>query len=627
MFDASAKCRGGVSLNECLERGWNLIEVIPELLDRFRQNPMGITADIEKAFLQLSVNPKHRDFLRFYHPNGEIYRHKRVVFGVTSSPFLLGAVLGLHLSRMRSAYPDAVRLMERSFYVDNLITSVNTIDEYQALRNEATAVMMKGQMNLRCWVSNVDKDRPDDVTRVLGLVCHLDRDTLACTVSKIEQAVGHVFTKREMLAITNQDPIGFVCLVLLPPKLMLQEAWVQRLKWDEAVPDSLNSRFTKWVNQIDRLDEIEIPRWLGKKNDVQLHVFADASKDAYAACIFARSVYKDKVKVTLLRAKSRLAPKFATIPRLELMACLIAVRLYKSTTEALSLSPCDSLFWTDSTSVLWWIKEEGNWEVFVRNRVREIRQLSDPEKWYHIPGQHNPADIPSRGCNVMQLLSSRWWEGPDWLGKAESEWPVGTLLPLVVDRDPEEVVLAGIVASVSHPFDRLRECSNVRKIIRVIAWIFRYFTNRIPMFRKGEPRIADPFLRCQEIKRAERALWRYVQRQTFGDSSKEYPLMVNEDSEGLRRAQLSISLREDEKDFLFPIVLPGKDEMVSRLVEAVHRENCHVGFNILWALLRKRFWLVGARRVIKRVIKSCILVRRCRRGVDKPHRPYCRSKE
>lgn len=83
IFDASAK-----------EKGWNLIEDIPDMLDRFRRNSVGVTADIEKAFLQLEVNSDHRDFLRFFNPNGLEYRHRRVVFGVTSSPFLLGASFG-----------------------------------------------------------------------------------------------------------------------------------------------------------------------------------------------------------------------------------------------------------------------------------------------------------------------------------------------------------------------------------------------------------------------------------------------------------------------------------------------------------------------------------------------------
>ncbi|GFV94145.1 DUF1758 domain-containing protein [Trichonephila clavipes] len=94
VFDASASEKGKPSLNECLLKGTNLIELIPDILDRFRMYPIGISADIEKAFLMLSVAPKDRDFLRFFFPSSEgriVYRHCRVVFGVSSSPFLLNA--------------------------------------------------------------------------------------------------------------------------------------------------------------------------------------------------------------------------------------------------------------------------------------------------------------------------------------------------------------------------------------------------------------------------------------------------------------------------------------------------------------------------------------------------------
>ncbi|GFT12312.1 uncharacterized protein TNCV_4005671 [Trichonephila clavipes] len=49
-----------------LRNGVNLIELIPDILDRFRIYPVGIVAHIEKAFLMLSVAPKDRDYLRFF---------------------------------------------------------------------------------------------------------------------------------------------------------------------------------------------------------------------------------------------------------------------------------------------------------------------------------------------------------------------------------------------------------------------------------------------------------------------------------------------------------------------------------------------------------------------------------
>ncbi|GFV04826.1 putative RNA-directed DNA polymerase from transposon X-element [Trichonephila clavipes] len=96
VFDASARDKNQPSLNDCLKRDPNLIKLIPDIVNRFMLYPIGISSDIEKAFLRLSIIPEHRDYLRFFHPTvkkTKIYRHCRVVFGICSSPFQLSACI------------------------------------------------------------------------------------------------------------------------------------------------------------------------------------------------------------------------------------------------------------------------------------------------------------------------------------------------------------------------------------------------------------------------------------------------------------------------------------------------------------------------------------------------------
>jgi len=65
VFNASAKMKDSSSLNQCLETGPNLLELIPAMLHRFRERKIGVSADIAKAFLQISISQSDRDVLRF----------------------------------------------------------------------------------------------------------------------------------------------------------------------------------------------------------------------------------------------------------------------------------------------------------------------------------------------------------------------------------------------------------------------------------------------------------------------------------------------------------------------------------------------------------------------------------
>ena len=66
VYDASAKVQSTTpSLNDCLYAGPPLSSLIYDILLRFRVHKVAITGDIEKAFLNISVDPRDRDYLRF----------------------------------------------------------------------------------------------------------------------------------------------------------------------------------------------------------------------------------------------------------------------------------------------------------------------------------------------------------------------------------------------------------------------------------------------------------------------------------------------------------------------------------------------------------------------------------
>ena len=99
--------------------------------------------------------------------------------------------------------------------------------------------------------------------------------------------------------------------------------------------------------------------FLDEVKSVQLHAFGDASESSYGACVYLRCEHESDVHCNLVTAKMRVAPMTnQTIPRLELLSCLVAARLLTSVKEAISktLTIEPETMWTDSTTALHWIR-------------------------------------------------------------------------------------------------------------------------------------------------------------------------------------------------------------------------------------------------------------------------------
>ena len=163
VYDGSAKSsESNLSLNDCLQKGPNLIPKLFKVLVRFHSYPIAVTANIEKAFLMIEIEESDRDMLRFlwfsdpFDVKGEIQhlRFTRLVFGLKPSPAILGNVIGLHCLNFKTEYPDLVQLLDHSLYVDDLISGADTVANAFQLYQSAKKVMSAGGFNLRKWKSN-----------------------------------------------------------------------------------------------------------------------------------------------------------------------------------------------------------------------------------------------------------------------------------------------------------------------------------------------------------------------------------------------------------------------------------------------------------------------------------------
>ena len=162
VYDASARS-DGPALNDCLYSGPTFGQNILDILLRFRLYRVAVTADVEKAFLMVSVAEEDRDVLRFLWvdnissplPKLVTLRFARVVFGVSSSPFLLNATLQHHIERYRSSDPSFVDTFIRSIYVDDLTSGADNEEEALRLAIKARERLGEAGFNLRKFVTNV----------------------------------------------------------------------------------------------------------------------------------------------------------------------------------------------------------------------------------------------------------------------------------------------------------------------------------------------------------------------------------------------------------------------------------------------------------------------------------------
>ncbi|GFY20214.1 integrase catalytic domain-containing protein [Trichonephila clavipes] len=247
------------------------------------------------------------------------------------------------LDNTPSKYMDIVSKLRHSFYVDNCVTGVSDTQEIESFVNKVRKIMFNGCFNLRGWESNVKKEsisKCEGDTNVLSLTWNLDRETLRCTVNNVILEKLTEMTKRTILSVIQGifDPLGILTAATLLPKMWLQETWKVKLAWDSPLKLGLCNKFDKWFKEILLLQNLEIPRYCEANSDSDLHVFEDASKNAYDACIFVRTKLASGIKLHLLRAKARVAPiKSVSMPRLELLACCVGARLANSIRNSLDV--------------------------------------------------------------------------------------------------------------------------------------------------------------------------------------------------------------------------------------------------------------------------------------------------
>lgn len=664
VFDASCKTTSGVSLNQILHTGPKVQQDLTDILIRWRKYTIVYTADIEKMFRQINLFSEDRDFHRILwreDPRQPVqeYQLNTVTYGTGPATFLSTRILHQLATDEGGAYPKAAKMLREDFYVDDMLAGAHSIEEAQESFREINELMKLGKMNLRKWTSNsrqlledipenqrekgIIQIKEDETIKPLGIHWSPLKDEFQFTI--ILKSHPNLTMRGILSEIASIfDPTGWLAPVILRAKLIMQSLWKERIGWDDKPSDTVLRWWKEFRADILGIQDLRIPRWTGYSpgSHVQIHGFADASTKAYAACIYVRITAGNKHKVTLLIAKTRVAPLKGeiTLPRMELCAAVLLANLMRRTLSILDIHVHEIFAWSDSEIVLAWIrKDPSTWITYIANRVAKIHQNLPREVWNHVASADNPADVASRGISVSDFKDHRlWWRGPSWLRQGPEWWPINnrdehllhfeqqimenqnTHFSLSMFRSPEDVEEAfHSCAGTPHETEWIQETlngfSSFQKLINTVAVWRRFISNCQKKIRKEEKNTES--LNTKERHEAKLHIIKLVQKIHFSDeiddlkksrpvSSKSKLKDLNPMLEdGLLKVGGRIRNSELPSRTKNPIILP-KCHTTDTIIKEIHCEMLHSGLQLTINRLRMEYWLLKGRSYVRAVLNKCL---------------------
>ncbi|XP_062620585.1 uncharacterized protein LOC134282159 [Saccostrea cucullata] len=695
VFDCSAVYMG-ISLNSQLLQGPDLTNSLLGVLLRFRQEKVAIQGDIEAMFHQVSIPEQDRDCLRFLwwkdgnlDASPEQYRMKVHIFGATSSPTCCNYALQQTAKEYGSDFdPTVMTTVLRNMYVDDCLSSVDTEKKAALLIEDLSTLCSKGGFHLTKWISNSkqvlesvpEEDRAKDVQkwnlecesetlveRALGVYWLVNSDRLGFLINIKNQPM----TRRGILSIVSSvfDPLGIVSHFVMTAKTLLQKMCKNSVGWDEEITGCQLKDWKNWLTQAKELENVTLkrcykPQDFGKMTCQELHCFADASEVGIGVVIYLRLVSETgKIHCSFVLGKSRVAPlKTVTIPRLELTASTLAVKLCKIVTKQLDYQIDQVYFWTDSMSVLRYIKNtKTRFHTFVANRLAIIHAATTINQWHYVTSKLNPADCASRGIPVVSrfLDSASWFSGPEFLWKPDVSWPSTEIASDLLEIDSAEIkesVNTAVETETVEGIERLlRHFSSWKKLKTVTGWLLLARENlKIIAERKSEQRsrmvsegfteekiqelemkekhdrlknakqTERPSLNADILDKAETNILKYVQMKYFAQEFKDLnssengvvkrssklakldPIVHN----GVLRVGGRLKKLDTTLNSKHQIIIPKESVLARLIAEEAHKSVGHLGKNSTLARIREKYWILGVSSIVKSIISRCVICRK-----------------
>ena len=643
VLDAAAK-NNGVSLNSFLETGPNILQSLFGILLRFRLGKVAVNADVNAMFSQVAIPKEQQNLVAFLwnedpRKEPDVYVNERHIFGAACSPSV--AIFALVQSAREE--PQLMEILEASFYMDDFYWSANSEDAVLQTSKNVERLLASSGFILSKWMANqegVIKSWPLDqrakelkplgsdlsgqlpVVKALGVAWDCEKDTFTFESRKLDKEVTTVASVLSVLA-SIFDPLGIVAPYTLTGKQMFQELWMALRDWKAVVPVEFEKEWKAWTKDLSAIASLSVPRWYGLEyeQEMTLHVFSDASKKGLGAVTYLK---QGDVRPMFIAAKTRVVPpaRQGNIPRLELQAALVAMRLAKMVLKELPKANVNRMvFWSDSHTVLRWItNEDVRYDQFIANRVAEVQEIAQglgiSVSWRYVPTDSNPADLASRGIKQGAASFGNhfdfWIHGPDFLNGPESQWPE----ELKEKKNSSKALLQQLedfaLVSLFEGEDYLIEGNDLVECLKKNSGKENPTAEELDNVEIEIIKDLQFKAYPKEIQGCKRSPTRTVIRRK-GDLQRHQLWL---DPKGVLRLQTRLFAAEDwPSDGALPIVLPKGDPFTLLVIRDAHRQVEHQGSNCTWAKVRERFFVPWGKTVIRRLCQDCdyCLVRRHKR--------------
>ena len=264
VFNFSAKTSNGVSLNNILFMGPNLLIQSVNGLTGMRTFSIAVTADIEKMYRQINLLTNYKKYQRIVWRTSESevlseYELNTVTYGVNCAPALALLVLE---DISQKAPKDVQNALKGKFYMDDWLHGANTPEEPAQVCRKVFDELQKAGMTLRKFASNnnealsmipkqhhveavMGENQTERKIKILGYIWNTEEDTLAVPIPKWDPKTP--LTKRKLLSYVASfyDPLGLLLLVAVLLRLFMQKTWSLKIEWDEKVPKLLADQFAE----------------------------------------------------------------------------------------------------------------------------------------------------------------------------------------------------------------------------------------------------------------------------------------------------------------------------------------------------------------------------------------------